>query len=58
MTARRWVRRGGVALALFGLLHVTLTWARLGPQPLRLGLLVLLGVAVTGLVQDVLKEPA
>jgi hypothetical protein len=55
VTARRWVLRGLVALGVFGLLHVTFTWTRLGPQPLRLGLLVLLGVAVAGLVRDALE---
>jgi hypothetical protein len=55
---RRWVRRGVTALGVFGVLQVVLTWARFGPQPLRLGLLVLLGVAVSGLVRDGLDARA
>jgi hypothetical protein len=49
---RRWVWRGVTALGVFATLQVLLTEARFAPEPVRLALLVLLAVAVSGLVRD------
>ena len=54
---RRWLRRAGAALLAFVVLEVVLGLAEVGPDPLRLALLVATTVAVLGLALDALSDP-
>lgn len=50
--ARRWRWRLVAAALTWGILLLVFSWARFEPDPLRLGLLVVLMAAATGLVLD------
>jgi hypothetical protein len=52
-----WWWRLALALALFAVLQAVLAHFDYGPRPLRLGLVVALGVVVAGLVHDTLGDP-
>ena len=54
---RRWLRRAGAALLAFVVLEVVLGLAEVGPDSLRLALLVATTVAVLGLALDALSDP-
>lgn len=58
MSPRRWWRRAGAGLVVFVALEVGLGLAEVGPDPVRLALLVATGVAVLGLALDALSDPA
>ena len=56
MTADSWWWRAAGAVLLFGVLLVTFTVVDFEPDPVRLGLVVALGVAVAWLARDSLVE--
>jgi hypothetical protein len=55
---RRWWRRAAAGVIVFAGLEVGLGLAEVGPDPVRLALLVATGVAVLGLALDALSDPA
>ena len=55
---RRWWRRAGAGLVAFVARAVGLGIAEVGPDPVRLALLVATTVAVLGLALDALSDPA
>lgn len=54
---RRWWRRAGAGLVVFVALAVGLGIAEVGPDPVRLALLVATTVAILGLALDALSDP-
>ena len=58
MSSRRWWRRAGAGLLAFVGLEVGLGLAEVGPDPVRLALLVATAVGVLGLALDALSDPS
>lgn len=58
MSGRRWWRRAAAGLIVFAGLEIGLGLAGVGPEPLRLALLVATSVGVLGLALDALSDPA
>lgn len=58
MNAHRWWRRAAAAVVVFVGLEVGLGLADVGPEPVRLALLVATTVGVLGLALDALSDPA
>lgn len=56
MSGGRWWRRAAAAVAVFAVLYPLLVVVDAGPDPLRLGLLVVVSVAVLGLLRDALAD--
>lgn len=58
MSPARWWRRVALAVGLYAVLEVSFVRVDFDPDPLRLALLVALGVALVGLVLDSLPDVA